>query len=77
MSSSAMSLAMIPVKQGIRPIVHIDQGGLISYRDRYQTQDGIVFRGYVPTDQETTAYGRSGRPRKNDQATGEIVDLYI
>ena len=77
MSSSAISLAMIPVKNEIRPILHVNQGGMISYRNRHQTQDGIIFRGYLSNNKPTTTYGRSGRPKKEFQTAGEIVDLYI
>jgi len=77
MSSSAITLAMIPVKNEIRPIFPVNQGGMISYGNRYQTQDGIIFRGYLSNNKATTTYGRSGRPKKNYQTAGEIVDLYI
>lgn len=72
-----MTLAMIPVKNEITPITHVNQGNMVSYRNRYQTQDGIIFRGYLSHNKGTTTYGRSGRPKKNHHSTGELVDLYI
>jgi len=66
---------MIPVKSGMNPIVHVNQAGLVSYQNRSQSRDGIIFRGYLLRDKETKSYGRSGRPY-NNQATGMIVDLY-
>ena len=77
MSSSAMTLAMIPVKNEITPIVHVSQGAMTSSRSRHQSQDGIIFRGYLYHNKGTPTYGRSGRPKKNHQSTGELVDLYI
>ena len=77
MSSSAISLAMIPVKNEITPILQVNQGGMTSSRNRYQAQDGIIFRGYLSDNKSNSTYGRSGRPKKNFQTAGEIVDLYI
>lgn len=76
MSSSVMSLAMIPAKE-IKPIVQMNQPGMISYKNRHQTRDGIVFRGYLRNNEETTSYGRSGKPGKNRLSAGEVVDLYV
>lgn len=77
MSTTAISLALLPVKNEIKPIVQMNQDGMISSRGGAQTQDGVIYRGYLSNNKETTAYGRLGRPRRNHQSTGDIVDFYI
>jgi hypothetical protein len=77
MSSSAMTLSMIPMVRDITPVEPIEHGGLISSRNYQQNRDGIIFRGYIRDERATALYGRSGKPKEPSPSTGVMVDLYI
>ena len=66
--------ALIPFQGIIQPIPGVK--GIRNYPEHDRRQDGIIYRGYGPYD-EDRIYGRSGKKIVDPTTNGGIVDIYV